>query len=642
MVFWGIDTEGKGEGLENEKTDIHSIQVCSSDNENTGHAFRTSNEFHHWIRGLRGDKRPTIFYAFSLAFEFGSLAAWELLGACNKKGQYPWPNWLDDPKNLFWIQIAQKRIPVYDTRCLFSVLSDDKSQLSSLKRLGSYLSKFYDVDAEKLDHPLGDDFGKRAPTPDEWPAFAKYGIRDAYITALAGRWLEENVMKTWLKGKVPIEEIYSWGTVARKYLELPNVGTIKYRKPDGALGIGYRTGWPNMILDMTTAGRADAFVTGNVGKAFYNDVTSLYPIAAIHTQAMLIKDLQLWNGDKTRLLGPVTWERFYEVTGAPYGWILGDFHTDDDIWGLPVKREDNNWFCTGDFRESLYHTLALEAANADAIRIHQILLPTYATKNDLKYHNSMENYERLTIIKLDKIYKGDVQKHCIKSTINAATGVLGQAEPTIKQWTNPLAYNTLLAESHLIMSQLFHQHQSETHPIFYMDTDSFFWDQPVEKTLGFLEPYPTLPFQVDNPLPLTVGVKGESGPEGCVIFRGKMYYLNHELRAYSAWKPKPEYFNQIVEGHLKECDVERQVSRKWKTKDKTAKPLKIGRWFVKKEHWNFATTKRIFRADPKRCRVTRDSYQLFLNGESQTSRAWTRDEAYTMEIETYDHKRRDE
>ena len=62
-------------------------------------------------------------------------------------------------------------------------------------------------------------------------------------------------------------------------------------------------------------------------------------------------------------------------------------------------------------------------------------------------------------------------------------------------------------------------------------------------------------------------------------------------------------------------------------RDKTAVVLKIGRWFIKKEHWNLKKLKHIFRADTKRKRPTYDSYELFLDDLKADSRAWTWQEA---------------
>jgi hypothetical protein len=636
--FWGIDSEGLGAGLDVGTDDLHSIQVCSSAGEKTGRAFKSKQEFLAWYNGLTSAQRPKMFHAFTLTYEFGSLAAWELLGASNARGKFPWQNWLEEPKNLFWIQPVQKKFPVYDVRCLFGTLAKDKQQPSSLRSLGDYLSKFYSVDCQKLSHPLGDDFGLRGPTETEWPEFAKYGIRDAYICALAGKWLHDIVVKGWLKGAVPLESLFSWGTVAKFYLDLPKVGHVRYRDKDGAAVVGYDSEWFYRIQrEACTAGRSDAFVTGLCGKLFYNDVSSLYPISAIHTQCFLIRDIQEWQGDKTRLLGPMTAEKFYEVTDHPYGWIQGDFSTQDDLWGLPIRRRDQNWFVTGDnFRSFLYHTLELEAANAQVEHVSHVLLPVFVDLTDLtffKHVESMRRYEALTTTKLEGQFSSPVEKECIKATVNSGTGILGQSRPRIVETTNPLAYSTLLGESHLIMSQIYHKYDSPAHPIAYGDTDSFFWDQPVEATIGFLEPYPTLPFQIDKPLPLTISVKGTSRLEGCVIFRGKLYYQSETGQAFSGWKPEPRSFREIVENQLQECEVVRQTTRKWRTRDKSVTHLRVGRWWLQKERWDLSKIKRIFRADDKRCRVSRDSYQLFIDGQSQTSRAWTLEESYSRPYE---------
>jgi hypothetical protein len=654
--YWGIDSEGLGASLDVRTDDLHSIQVCSSAGEQTGHAFRSKDEFLAWYNGLTSVQRPRRFYAFTLSYEFGSLAAWELLGASNAKGKFPWQNWLEEPKNLFYIQPGRKKFPVYDTRCLFGTLAKDKQQPSSLRSLGDYLSQFYNVDAHKLPTPLGKEFGLRAPTEAEWPEFAKYGVRDSYICALAGKWINDVVVEGWLNGTVPLESLFSWGTVAKDYLALPKVGHVRYRDKNGTAVVGYDSEWFYRIQnEACTAGRSDAFITGLCGNLFYNDVSSLYPISAIHTQCFLIRNIREWDEDKARLLGPITSERFYEVTGSPYGWIQGDFSTQDDLWGLPIRRRDQNWFVSGEnFRSFLYHVLELEAANAQATHISHVLLPVFvrapssdpimladpdflAKSNERKaeerHIESMRRYEALTTTKLEGQYRSAVEKECIKATVNSGTGILGQSRHGIVETTNPLAYSTLLGESHLIMSRIYHKYDSPKHRIAYGDTDSFFWDEPVEGTIEFLEPYPTLPYQIDRPLPLTIGVKGTSRPEGCAIFRGKLYYQSETSQAFSGWKPEPRSFREIVEGRLQECEVIRQTTRKWRTRDRSVTHLRVGRWWLRKERWDLTKIKRIFRADDKRCRVSRDSYQLFLDGQSQPSRAWTLEESYSRPYE---------
>jgi len=175
------------------------------------------------------------------------------------------------------------------------------------------------------------------------------------------------------------------------------------------------------------------------------------------------------------------------------------------------------------------------------------------------------------------------------------------------------------------------RYHSEAHPIYY--TDSFFYDYPVSETIATLEPYPTLPFRILSTVPITVDVKGTSRAEGAVIFRGKMYYQSPDNQAASGWKPNPRFFGEIVEGKLRTAGVERQVIRKWKTRDRSVTVLKVGRWHIKKERYDLDTIKRLFRADDKRHRANYDSYQLFLDGERQGSRAWTLDEAYGQMID---------
>jgi hypothetical protein len=99
-----------------------------------------------------------------------------------------------------------------------------------------------------------------------------------------------------------------------------------------------------------------------------------------------------------------------------------------------------------------------------------------------------------------------------------------------------------------------------------------------------------------------------------------------DTSAYSAWKPFPKFFHQITQQKLREIDVERQVSRKWHTRDQKATVLKVGRWFIVREHWDFEKLQQIFKADHKRCRPTYDSYPLFLEDKSANSRAWTSQE----------------
>jgi len=608
--YFGIDTEATSTGTERTVEDVHTVQVCSSKGEHTGKVFWNPTDFKEWLR--HKNPKPKIFFAFTLTFEYGTLAAWELLKASTQKGEYPWQNWADEPINLFYITINKTRIPIYDIRTFFYQLRHGNSYLTNLKAVGEYLSDYYGEDIHKLAAPLNEDFGKRPPNQQEKSYFEKYGIRDAYICAKAAQWVHENILEKWLNNEVPINRIFSWGTVAKHYFDLPKIATVKYYGK--LIKVKFPNLWHKKIFQNTYAGRSEAFHTGTVGQCFYNDVSSLYPTSIIQTQCVSIKDVAEWYGKTDNLLGKFSWQKFYEQTGHSYGWILGDFKTTDDLWGLPVKVGENNWYVTGTLKNRLYNTLDLQASNAEILDVQTVLIPVFTT------NSAMRKYEELTEIKLSNKYKSQIEEYCIKSTTNAASGILGKSHPKFGATTNIPAYNIMLGQSHLYMSQIFHQFP----PILYTDTDSFFHPKPVNQTIRECEPYPNLPFQILDTIPLKVAVKGEGTT---TIFRGKMYYQSDTSQAFSAWKPFPQYFEKIIAAKPTEITIERQITRKWRTKDKNATTLKVGRWFIKKENWNLAKLQQIFRADDKRCRTSHDSYQLFLEGKSLDSRAWTNKEA---------------
>jgi hypothetical protein len=613
LQYWGIDAEGKAEGLQLNKNDIHSIQVCPSTSEKEAKIFWNPEDFKAWLTQRRKNcTKPKIFYAFTLAFEYGSLSAWELLNIGTARNKLPWQSWADEPVNLFYIHIGKMKIPVFDTRLFFYQLRYGNDYLTNLDAVSRYLSEYYATDIHKLPKPMGDQFGKRPPNQQEKPYFSKYAIRDAFISAKAGQWINENVIQKWLKNSVNITNLYSWGTVARHYFTLPKINEVRYYGKHGTV-IQFPNLWHKQIYESTFAGRNEAYRTGTLEPQYYNDCDSLYPYALIKTQALLIKNVQTWNGSPEKLLGKINCQKFYEVTGCPYGWIIGTFKTTDDLWGLPLKIGENNVYLTGTIRNKLYHTLDLEASNAEALEISTVLTPIF----DEAQKGTMQKFEELTRMKLEQKYTSEVEKFAIKNTINSTSGILGKSHPTFAEYTNIPAYNTLLAESHLTMSRLFHKFA----PVTYTDTDSFFSSNPINETIELTAPYPTLPFQTLDTIPLRVGCRAQ--PEGnTVVFRAKMYWLNPKNLAFSGWKPFPSFFNKIVQAKTTTATIEKQLNRKFKTRDKSVAKLAVGRWLIKREEWNLEKLKQIFRADTKRQRSTYDSYTLFLNDKNAPSTSW--------------------
>ncbi|MCJ7634013.1 hypothetical protein MUP77_16700, partial [Candidatus Bathyarchaeota archaeon] len=387
--------------------------------------------------------------------------------------------------------------------------------------------------------------------------------------------------------------------------------------------------WHNEIGKICFAGRSEAFMTGNVGQIHYCDVASLYPVSLIQTQALLICDVSEFQTEQTikdKLLGKASWQIFYGVTGKPYGWILGDFASQDDLWGLPIEQGANNWYVTGTLRNRLYHTLDLEASNAEILRVDYVLIPVFDTSQPSI--DRMSKYETLTDKKLSHKCESELEEKCVKMTTNSAHGTLGQSHPDFAAHTNLPAYNTVLAQSHLFMSELFHKYS----PVLYTDTDSFFVVKRVEGLIRECSPYPSLPFQRLKTVPLKVDVKAQSKPTGAVIFRGKMYggltFEGADINAFSAWHPKADNFAEILAAKpTQSVTVEQQTSRKWLTKNKAARRLRVGGFYVQTVEWDYEQLHHIFRADSKRKRDNPDSYQLFLDNKSSGSRSWTITEA---------------
>jgi hypothetical protein len=105
-----------------------------------------------------------------------------------------------------------------------------------------------------------------------------------------------------------------------------------------------------------------------------------------------------------------------------------------------------------------------------------------------------------------------------------------------------------------------------------------------------------------------------------------MYFQDSTSLAASGWKARPDDYEKIIKNKLTEAYVERQITRKWKTKDHTVAVLKTGRSHIRREHYSLVKIKELFKADNKLCRDTYDSYQLILDNRMQPSRAWTVDE----------------
>lgn len=590
MHYYGIDTEFLQSGTKNQ-SDVHTIQI--SNGEKTW-VFKSHEELFGWFR----KKAPKLLFTWTTEAEFGSFKAWKFIGAD------PYRNDLDRIKR-FWIERPSRnrknkmvKTLVFDIQPFFKEMTYKGKTLGSLSAIGEFLSDFYKKDLHKLDKPLGDDFGLRKPeTDEEWKYFEEYSAKDALICSWAAKWFIEEILSKYVPN-VNIRKLFSFGTIAKHYFNLPQlhvrIGWQTILRP------WYEDIWKKSIF----AGRNECFTNGYLGKIYYNDIASLYPIVTVWLHALEIRDIECVKTPKNC----IDVQDYLTELSVPYAWIEGVFESHNDIWGLPKRGNQRNYYVVGDDIDGMYHTYDLLAAKAKIKKVDKILIPKFKSSIE------QERFQKLTMKKLEHDYDSIPEKYCIKGVLNSLTGKLGQAKPQVSVTSNFPAYSTILAGSHYLMSQMFDQYA----PVYYTDTDSFFSCDPVNSEVMTLtsirKPHWTVPVEVE--------VKGESDDLGTIIFRSKHYYQSESSFGFHGWKAFWTDWFKIVTELPNGISVNRQIARTFRTRDKKAQELQIGRWMTIKELYTNDKLVRLFRADDKRVRKNYDSYVLAQNRQKSESQAW--------------------
>lgn len=588
--YYGIDTEFLQSGKA-DHPDVHTIQI--SDGE-TMWVFRSREELYKWFR----KHTPKLLFTWTTEAEFGSFKAWGFIGA------NPYRNDLDRIKR-FYIERPSRnkkgkmtKTLVFDVQPFFKEMTYKGKRLGSLAAIGEFLSDFYQRDLRKLEKPLGDEFGFRAPeTREEWEYFEKYAAKDAYIVSWAVKWFQEEILDKYIPN-VPIRRLYSFGTIAKYYFHLPQLHVRMGKQT--ILRPWHEDIWRKALF----AGRNECFNNGYLGKIFYNDIASLYPIVTVWLHTLEIRDIKWVPTPKNC----ETVEEILSELNAPYCWIEGVFETHNDIWGLPKRGNQRNYYIIGDNIDGMFHSYDLLAAKAKIKKVETILIPKF------KNNSEQERYYKLTMKKLEHDYANIPEKYCIKGVLNSLTGKLGQSKPQPAVTSNFPAYSTILAGSHYLMSRIFDMHP----PIFYTDTDSFFSPKAVNAKLFDLTSIRAPQYSV----PVIVEVKGESDDLGTIIFRSKHYYQSEKSFAFHGWKAFWNDWFKVVTQLPSGITVERQIRRTFRTRDRKAKELQIGRWKVLKERYNVEKLARLFRADDKRRRQNYNSYKLAQQKKASTSQSW--------------------
>jgi hypothetical protein len=468
------------------------------------------------------------------------------------------------------------------------------------------------VGIPKLQKP--DWLGFRNPeTSQEWDELEKYGGQDAAITSRINAWLIEQQLAD--------PQIYaSPGTWASNEFKFPQ------RLEADSRSVKRRAFVPleeRLIKSCAFAGRSEVFVNGRTNNAYYNDCVSLYPVCISATNALLVDrvesipeneltDYERAVPDSLRLTGELD-------GGKPlFGWLRGQFFVppDHDLWGLPVRGSQRNYYMTGHFT-GLYSTFDLAAAGAKIESVAGGYRPVYGNTN-LKGHRK---FVELTLKRLSGTLPAQ-EKAKYKAILNAASGKLGQVNPTPARTSNYPASGLLLGFSHAIMSDLFRKYQAS--PI-GIDTDSIFGSSDFSGTK----------FDVNNgqdSFPVKMDLK-DPGLGNLSFFRSKLYILrgvdNPDVfrAAIHSWPYFYEDYIAMFDGVVNNLETRTEIKHTILSKERAAEKLPLG-------HWTYSNTLYLERveledklkADPKRIRENNNSYNLVRDSKNASSTAWNLDE----------------
>ncbi len=547
---------------------------------------------------------------WTLRPEFGTFACWKLLG-------------VDDPIKAvdlgsgqiqrFVIHREKGKTVVLDIQPFFKPLrwtlkgADAPTRLGKLENAAKLLADYYDdpslVKVQPPPTTFGKEFGQRKPrTPEEWAWYDERVRQDARLTSKAAEFLFTVLLPKFVKNP-KTKQFYSWGTIARRALEFPQVNV--------------RMGRRVIVKDLHLlihesaefAGRNEAFSVGALPPSYYLDVKSLYPVSIVASDALRIIDVEPMT---RRELGVIS-----EPSDAdPYAWLSGSFSSANDMWGLPARTQERNYYVTGELT-GLFHTYDLEAAKAEIRHLHFGLKPVFT--DDRALH---DRYAKLTTQRVEGSITDVVERMATKEVLNASLGSLGMSRPQPSTRSNFPSYSTGLAASHLIMSRILDMLPK---PIHYMDTDSAFI---ATKRTGTM-------FQLTDQtgewtVPVILDEKGYG--EHPLIFRSKHYYLNPDEFAIHALQFEIKDWLRIVQTLPTETVVTRQIRGTIRTRSRKASECQFGRWYYESLERRLHELIATFQADEKRIRETYDSYGLARQGRWIPSRALTSAEFYEKKI----------
>ena len=561
-VFWGFDSEFLPTGKSGDPASVHSIQF--SDGVKDHYFLESPEALKEWFNNRHRTVKE--IFGFNMLCDLGAIKEW-LPSVEVTKAQ---------GKLVGKIRYGSASIKAYDVQPLLLNFG-----LRRLEDVGDL------VGIPKLAKPkfLG---LRKWETREEYEGFRRYAVADAIITSKATRWLIED------NGCDPRIHA-SAGTLASEYFNFPK----RHKRSHNKI---LMPPIERAIAQNTSAGRNEFFTTGYTPNAYYNDVKSLYPLSIVTTKALIIDGVTPCN--------PKDLSIDRDLNNPNYGWLEGFFVTRNKMWGLPIQAKQVT-YVTG-YVMGLFHTFDLASAKAKVMSVAKAYKPTYDTKRQKQHNIFAEMLTKRLEGKLD-----DREARFSKAILNSTYGKMGQSHPEATT-TNYPAFSTILAHSHLTMSNLFDKCST---PILGMDTDSIFSATNMSGKHGELT-------DGEFTIPLIMEVKGKGE---LASFRAKTYMMREKgklIRVYGrhAWHYFLEDYFRLWENPKFPFTTRIDVKHTLKTRTKQALKLPLGFWIHKPVKLTKAKVSELLKADEKRKRATYDSFKLFQERKSQPSEPYNMDE----------------
>jgi hypothetical protein len=416
---------------------------------------KTPQELSEFLEGFRGHNRVYVF-GFNMLADLGCLKHWGRKLKPRKLGN----------QVLGSERLGRTRLLFRDLKPLAGAM-----KLNSLELVGRAVG-FHKRPSERCKL----EGCPKYPCPKDETRWTcdRYAIDDSIITFTLSEYIRKKL-------GVDPARVGTVGRLALHFFPLPKrlSWNPEAEKSDRRLVECPEIEW-YIRTDATYAGRSEAFHTGYIPHLFYNDVKSLYPVSIVLSKCLFIKAVEACEFSELDISR--------DPTNLNYGWVEGTFRTENDLWGFPYPYE-RNYFVVGTVK-GFYHTHDLASADAEVLDVKRCFRPVFDWDNP-KLYKLHEAYRETVERRITQRLEG-TDSSLLKAGMNALGGQLGRLKPFACRHTNFPAYSSLLACSHLIMSNSFEEYKQRGGIVFGMDTDSIIGSVSIEGTLDILDGLPII------------------------------------------------------------------------------------------------------------------------------------------------------